>query len=219
MYADRQAAGDELAGRLKDMALDDPVVLALPRGGVPVALPVARGLGAPLDLVLVRKIGVPGQEEVAAGAIVDGPPEHVHFNEGILRGLGMTQDDIADTVATKRAELAERRQRWLAGRPPIPVAGRDTILVDDGIATGATVRAALMALRDRAPARILLAVPVASQEALDDLSPLVNRVVCPLVPRYFRAVGLHYDRFEQVPDREVTAMMQDAPADGTARNQ
>lgn len=211
MYQDRAEAGARLALELQDMALEKPVVLALPRGGVPVALPIARSLKAPLDLILVRKIGVPGQPEVAAGAIVDGPPEHVHFNEDILERIGLSHDDLAIAVATKRAELAERRALWLEGRAPVPVTGRDVVVVDDGIATGATMRAALMALGDRAPRRIVLAVPVAAADTLEGLRDLVDAVVCPDVPRYFRAVGLHYRQFDQVPDHVVTRMMAEAP--------
>lgn len=213
MYQDRAEAGARLAQELQDMALENPVVLALPRGGVPVALPIARTLKAPLDLILVRKIGVPGQPEVAAGAIVDGPPEHVHFNEEILESLGLSHDDLAVTIAARRAELAERRALWLAGRAPVPVTGRDVVVVDDGIATGATMRAALMALGDRGPRRIVLAVPVAAAETLEGLRDLVDAVVCPDVPRYFRAVGLHYRQFDQVPDHVVTRMMAEAPRD------
>lgn len=214
MYRDRTEAGEMLAQELRGMALSDPVVLALPRGGVPVALPVARALGAPLDLILVRKIGLPGQPEVAAGAIVDGPPEHVHFNRRILEGLGLTEADLADTVAGKRAELASRRALWLGGRAPVPVAGRDAVVVDDGIATGATMRAALMALRDRGPRRIVLAAPVAAADTLAALRPLADAVVCPLVPAVFRAVGLHYRAFDQVADAAVTRMLADATKTG-----
>ncbi len=213
MYQDRTEAGVRLAKELQDMALENPVVLALPRGGVPVALPIARTLKAPLDLFLVRKIGVPGQPEVAAGAIVDGPPEHIHFNERILASLGLSHEDLTATVAAKRAELAERRALWLEGRAPVPVAGRDAVVVDDGIATGATMRAALMALRGRGPRRIILAVPVAAEDTLEALRDLVDAVVCPHVPRYFRAVGLHYRQFDQVPDDAVTRMMAGAPRD------
>ena len=213
MYQDRTEAGARLAQELQGMALEHPVVLALPRGGVPVALPIARALNAPLDLILVRKIGMPGQPELAAGAIVDGPPEHIHFNARILEAFGLSHDDLADTVAAKRAELAGRRARWLGGRAPVSVVGRDAVVVDDGIATGATMRAALMALRDRRPRRIVLAVPVAAQDTLEALHDLVDAVVCPHVPRYFRAVGLHYRQFDQVPDDAVTRMMAGGPRD------
>lgn len=210
MYRDRSDAGETLARALRDIRLDRPVVLALPRGGVPVALPVARALGAPLDLVLVRKIGVPGQEELAAGAIVDGPPEHLWLNEALMRGLGLTRTDLEPIIADRRAELAERRRDWLQGRGPVDLAGRDAIVVDDGIATGATMRAALTALRERGPARVILAVPVAAADTLETLRPLADRIVCPLVPTHFRAVGLYYREFGQVPGEAVRRAMEDS---------
>ncbi|WP_101065476.1 phosphoribosyltransferase [Roseovarius salinarum] len=213
MYHDRTEAGETLARALQACEMRRPVVFALPRGGLPVAVPVARALGAPLDLLLVRKIGLPGQPEVAAGAIVDGPPELVFYNERILRAFGLGHDDLAGTIETKRAELAERRQSYLAGRAPVDVTGRTAVVVDDGIATGATMQAALMGLRERGPADVILAVPVAARDALDALRALVDHVVCPQVPSHFRAVGLHYDRFEQVPDAEVTRIMQEAMTD------
>lgn len=210
MYRDRSDAGEALARALRKIELDRPVVLALPRGGVPVALPVARALGAPLDLVLVRKIGVPGQEELAAGAIVDGPPEHLWLNEPLMRGLGFSRADLEPTITARRAELAERRRDWLQDRAPVDLAGRDAIVVDDGIATGATMRTALTALRERGPARVILAVPVAAADTLDELRPLADRIVCPLVPAHFRAVGVHYCEFAQVPGEEVRRAMKES---------
>ncbi|SLN57873.1 Putative phosphoribosyl transferase/MT0597 [Roseovarius litorisediminis] len=216
MYRDRTEAGQTLADRLQELDLTRPVVLALPRGGLPVAVPVAQALDAPLDLVLVRKIGLPGQPELAAGAIVDGPPEHIFFNDHILAMAGLTPDDLEGTISTKRTELAARRKMYLADRAPVDVTGCTAILVDDGIATGATVHAALLALRERGPAQVILAVPVAARDTLDALRPLVDRVVCPLVPRYFRAVGLHYQIFNQVADETVAEIMKEA-ATGPAR--
>lgn len=210
MYRDRSDAGEALARALREIELDRPVVLALPRGGVPVALPVARALGAPLDLVLVRKIGVPGQEELAAGAIVDGPPEHLWLNEPLMRGLGLSRADLEPTITARRAELAERRRDWLQGRAPVDLAGRDAIVIDDGIATGATMRTALTALRERGPARVILAVPVAAADTLDELRPLADRIVCPLVPAHFHAVGLHYRNFGQVSGDAVRRAMEDS---------
>lgn len=213
MYENRTEAGEALARELQGEDLPRPVVCALPRGGVPVALPVARALRAPLDLVLVRKIGVPGHEELAAGAIVDGPPEHIHFNDHVLSAMHLEPGDFDGVINRKREELLERRAAYLAGRARVDVRGRTVVLVDDGIATGATVRAALLALRDRHPAQIILAVPVAAADTLETLKPLVDRVVCPLVPRYFQAVGVHYRNFNQVPDAAVAEMMADAPVD------
>ncbi len=208
MYQDRKAAGVQLAQALTELELTNPVVYALPRGGVPVAQPVAEALTAPLDLVLVRKIGVPGQPELAAGAIVDGPPEHVFLNERLMTALGLTRDDLEATIATRRAELAERRKSWLDARAPLGLKGRDAIVVDDGIATGSTVRAALMALRAQGAARIILAVPVAAADTLAELRPLVDDIICPLVPEVFRAVGLHYRDFGQTPDEDVRRAME-----------
>jgi len=210
MYQNRTEAGEALARALADRPLARPVVLALPRGGVPVAQPLARALGAPLDLILVRKIGVPGQEELAAGAIVDGPPEHIWLNEPLMRGLRLTRADLEPRIEAKRAELAERRQSWMGGRAPVDLSGRDAIVVDDGIATGATVRAALVALRERGPARVILAVPVAAADTLEELRGLADEVICPLVPDHFRAVGLHYNEFGQVPGEAVRAAMEAA---------
>lgn len=210
IFRDRTHAGEVLADRLAGLPHKDTVVYALPRGGVPVALPVAARLDAPLDLLLVRKIGLPGQPEVAAGAVVDGAAHDVVFNQRILRAYGLSEADFDATVAEKLAEIEARRTRYLAGRPPSPATGRRAIVVDDGIATGATVKAALKALRRRAPEEIILAVPVAPADTLDELSRLVDQVVCLETPGYFRAVGAQYEQFGQVSDDEVTKMLQTA---------
>jgi putative phosphoribosyl transferase len=207
MYANRKDAGEVLATHLVAVDLDHPVVLALPRGGVPVALPVARALDAPLDLLLVRKIGVPGQPELAAGALVDGPPEHIVFNESVMRALRLSQADLDGIIAGERARNAERRAAWLGNRVRPDLTGRSVIVVDDGIATGATMKAALMAVREQAPKEIILAVPVAAEDTLDEMRELVDRVICPQVPRLFRAVGLHYRDFAQVRDAEVAEIL------------
>lgn len=212
MFANRTEAGEKLAERLAAMDLADPVVLALPRGGVPVALPVAAALHAPLDLLLVRKIGAPGQPELAAGAVVEGA-EPV-WNPEILGVFGIGPGDLAPDLAVKRAEIAGRRNLWLKGRAPVPVAGRTAVVVDDGIATGATVRAALAGLRDRAAGRVVLAVPVAPVEVAEALRALVDDLVCLEMPRPFVAVGAHYRDFGQVPDDAVTRMMADQPRGG-----
>lgn len=212
MFQDRTEAGERLADRLGAMALADPVVYALPRGGVPVALPVAQRLAAPLDLLLVRKIGAPGQPELAAGAVVEGA-EPV-WNPGVLAAFGVTRADMAPRVAEKRDEIAERRRLWLAGRAPVPVAGRTAVVVDDGIATGATMRAALAGLRGRGAGRIVLAVPVAPPDVVAALRPLVDDLVCLECPAAFHAVGAHYRVFDQVPDAAVAAMLADHPRGG-----
>lgn len=212
MFRDRRDAGARLAERLAGMELGDPVVLALPRGGVPVAAEVARRLGAPLDLLIVRKIGVPGQEELAAGAVADGEPAEVVWNADVLAALRLQPDDFADALAARRAEIADRRARYLAGRAPVLLAGRTVVVVDDGIATGATVKAALACLAQRRPARIVLAVPVAPGSVLAEMRTLTDEVLCLEMPEPFRAVGSHYADFTQTSDAEVTRLL--AAADG-----
>ncbi len=207
MFNDRDDAGRQLAEAVAAAAPRAPVVLALPRGGVPVARPVARRLGAPLDLLLVRKLGVPGQPELAAGAVVDGAAHEVVFNADVLRMTGLAEGDFDHAIRDKLKEIEARRQSYLQGRAPVDVEGRTAIVVDDGIATGATVRAALKALRRRAPQAIWLAVPVAPREAIAEMEPLVDRLICLEVPPMFYAVGAHYARFDQVDDAEVVAGM------------
>ena len=208
MFNDRTEAGEKLADRLAQMTLQDPVVLALPRGGVPVAAPVARRLGAPLDLLMVRKIAMPGAPELAAGAVVEGGAPV--FNDAMLRAMRLSEADFAGEIAEKRAEIAARQARLRDGAARVPVAGRDAIVVDDGIATGATVRAALNALRTRDPARILLAVPVAPPDTLADLGALAEEVICLHAPDPFRAVSLHYRHFDQTDDETVAALLKAA---------
>jgi predicted phosphoribosyltransferase len=212
MFRDRTEAGEALAEALEGLALPDPVVLALPRGGVPVAAPVARRLKAPLDLLLVRKIGAPGHEELAVGAVVDGPVHEAVFNKPVLAMLGMTEAEFAPAIARKLAEIEARRTAYLGGAAPVPVEGRTAIVVDDGIATGATAKAALLGLKRRRPASVILAVPVAPADTLAELEPLVDRIVCLDVPRDFYAVGAHYRDFPQVEDAEVIAVLAAARA-------
>lgn len=204
-FADRTDAGRQLAAALQPLALADPVVLALPRGGVPVAVEVARALHAPLDLLLVRKIGAPWNPEFAVAAIAEGGDPVV--DEECLLATGATPEHVAREAVAARAEIARRRAAYLAGRAAVPVAGRDVIVVDDGIATGSTVRAALRALRQRAPARVLLAVPVAPPDTLAALRAEVDALVCLRTPVPFEAVGAHYVDFHQVPDTEVVRLL------------
>lgn len=205
MFRNRTDAGEKLAEALAALPLTDPLVLALPRGGVPVALPVARRLKAPLDLLLVRKIGLPGHPELAAGALLEGA-EPV-FNDEILALHRLSPADFEEAVAGKRAEIATRRALWLAGRAPEPRSGRSLVVVDDGIATGATMRAALRGLADVGAKEIVLAVPVAAAEALAGLRPLCDRAICLQIPLAFYAVGAHYEDFPQVGDDEVARML------------
>ncbi len=207
MFADRTEAGRRLAEAVAALAPVRPVVLALPRGGVPVAAEVARRLSAPLGLLLVRKLGVPGHEELAAGAVGEGDPAVVVFNAGVLGVIAMTEADFAAAIRQKSAEIAARRRLYLGERAGPEVDGRTAVVVDDGIATGATVKAALAVLRRQGPARIVLAVPVAPAEVLAEMRRLADDVVCLEVPAPFRAVGLSYRSFPQTPDAEVVALL------------
>jgi len=207
MFRNREDAGTRLAEALAAVDLTDPVVLALPRGGVPVALKVADHLKAPLDLILVRKLGTPGNPELAAGAVVDGPAHQVVFNAEVLTAHDLAESDFAAAIREKLAEIATRREMWLAGRAPVPMAGRSVIVVDDGIATGATVRAALKGLSGKGAHEVILAVPVAPADVQTALAPLCDRLICLETPRPFYAVGAHYAAFPQVADDAVTTML------------
>lgn len=210
MFENREEAGRKLAERIAAAEPENPVVLALPRGGVPVAIPVAKVLGAPLDLAFVRKIGMPGNPELAAGAVVDGEAREVVFNDDLLRMSGLTQTDFAPQVEEKLAEIEARRAAYLGGRAPHRIAGRTAIVVDDGIATGATVRAVLQALRKRGPLEVWLAVPVGPQEAIWQMRGMTDKLVFLEAPREFRAVGAHYKQFDQVEDEEVVRLLRAA---------
>jgi len=205
-FRDRSEAGRLLAAKLTAYAdRPDVVVLALPRGGVPVAYEVARALGAPLDIFLVRKLGIPGHEELAMGAVATGGVRVL--NEQVVRALRIL-DYVIDAVAAKEEQELARRERLYRGdRPPPDVHGRTVILVDDGLATGATMHAAIQALRQQQPAHIVVAVPTASPEACDELREEVDDVVCALTPEPFYAVGLWYEDFSQTTDEEVRDLL------------
>jgi putative phosphoribosyl transferase len=209
-FRDRTSAGDRLAARLAAMDVPDPVVLALPRGGVPVARQIAAALKAPLDLLLVRKIGVPWQPELAAAAIVDGEHPDVVYNDEVMALAGLTRDQLASSAESELREIERRRQFYLSGRAPAVVEGRTAIVVDDGIATGTTMRAALIALRRRRPSRLILAVPVAPEETLEALRPLVDDAVCLATPDPFGAIGAFYLDFHQLTDDEVVHLLSEA---------
>jgi putative phosphoribosyl transferase len=201
-FADRADAGRRLAERLGAYAgRRDVIVLGLPRGGVPVAAEVARSLHAPLDVCVVRKLGVPGDEELALGAIATGGV--LVLNDRVVSDLHLSDEAIADVAAVELAELCRREQAYRGERPPADVAGRTVIVVDDGLATGATMRAAVRAVRMRAPARVVVAVPVAAAETCAALGPEVDEVVCALRPADFRSVGGWYDDFSPTTDDEV----------------
>ena len=203
MFRDRTEAGKRLAAEVAALALRDPVVLALPRGGVPVAWEVAQALAAPLDLVIVRKVGAPGNPELAAASIVDGDPPDLVPNPEIVAAYGLEDADLRAMAAREQLELERRRRVYRAGRPPLPVAGRTAVLVDDGAATGTSMKAAVRAIRRRAPAAVVVALPVASSEAVAELSELADRVVCLDQPPHFEALGYHYGEFHQLRDAEV----------------
>ncbi|MFF9275779.1 phosphoribosyltransferase [Streptomyces griseosporeus] len=214
-FRDREEAGRELGARLRLLREKDelprPVVLALPRGGVTVALEVARALDAPLDVLVARKIGAPFQPELGVGALAgDGPP--LYDRESLAR-LGLTEAGLAPVVRRERAELKRRERLYRQGRPAADLSGRTAVVVDDGLATGATARAALRAVRSAAPQRVVLAVPVSSPQAARLLSPEVDELVCLAQPSDFRAVGLWYDDFEQLSDDDVLRALRAAPAD------
>ena len=211
-FVDRAEAGKELARELVARKIDNPVVLALPRGGVPVAVEIARALKAPLDLVLVRKIGVPFQRELAAAAVVDGGAPEIVVNDEVVTLTGVTEDYIAEQTRIELAEIERRRRVYLEGRPRVALEGRNLILVDDGIATGASIRAAIAALLRKSPKSLIIAVPVASRETVKLLRYKVDEVVCLETPRPFHSVGEHYRDFHQVPDEEVVRLMRAADA-------
>jgi predicted phosphoribosyltransferase len=206
IYRDRTEAGERLAERLTDYANRvDVLVLALPRGGVPVAYEVARALRAPLDIFLVRKLGVPGHEELAMGAIATGGVRVL--NEDVVDYLRVP-GEVIDAVAADEQRELERRERLYRGTRPAPdVRGKTVILVDDGLATGSTMRAAAAALRQQHPARIVVAVPVSAPETCDEYRMGVDEIVCAVTPEPFQAVGLWYEDFSQTTDDEVRSLL------------
>jgi predicted phosphoribosyltransferase len=206
LFQDRHDAGRQLAVRLLPYAgRDDIVVLALPRGGVPVGYEVARALGAPLDIFLVRKLGVPGHEELAMGAIASGGVRVL--NQRVIDALKIPPEVIEQVTAMELEELERREREYRDGRSPVEVAGRVAILVDDGLATGATMRAAIAALHRRGPGRIVAAVPVGAAETCSDLRQEADEAVCAQEPTEFYAVGLWYEDFAQTSDEEVRDLL------------
>lgn len=210
-FNDRIEAGRRLAKALAPYKNQHPVVLALPRGGVPVAAEIATALDAPLELVLVRKIGAPLQPELAMGAVVDGSEPVIVRNEHVIRQSGVSEEDFAAVRDRQLAEIDRRRKRYLGGRAHPELKDRTVIVVDDGIATGATMRAALRALRMRNPRKLVLAVPVAPTQSLRDLKDDADEIVCLEDYEDFRAIGQFYEDFTQVSDAEVIALLAQHP--------
>jgi len=216
IFSDRPDAGRQLAQRLLHLLSRNPVILALPRGGVPVAFEVAEALKAPLDLLFVRKIGAPGHPELGLGAVVDGAHPQVVLNEDVVSHLEIPATYIEREARNQLREIERRRERYLGGRPPINVTNRTAIVVDDGIATGGTIKAALGGLQRVRPAHLVLAVPVAPAETINQLRSQADEIVCLATPYPFHSVGAHYLNFNQTSDAEVVELLEAAQVLGRA---
>jgi putative phosphoribosyl transferase len=210
-FKDRSDAGRKLAKALASYKGQQPVILALPRGGVPVAAEVAAALNAPLDLILVRKVGVPFQRELAMGAVVDGGAPVIVRNEDVIRLAGIDESEFKAVCDGELAEIERRRQRYLGSRERVDIRDRTAIVIDDGVATGATTKAALRATRSRNPKKLVLAVPVAPTESLAELRDDADDVVCLEDHEFFGAIGLYYADFSQVSDEEVNDTLKRLP--------
>ena len=211
LFLDREDAGRRLGMRLAGRAFERPLVLALPRGGVEVGFEVATALHAPLDVIVARKLGAPDQPELAIGAIAPGV---VVLNERIVEQLGVSRADVEALIAEETAEMERRAAAYRGGRPALDVTDRAVILVDDGLATGATAAAAIRSIRAGRPARIVLAVPVAAAETVSRISEQADEVMCLAVPTDFRAVGQWYEDFGQTSDRQVIELLERAGTSG-----
>ena len=207
VFRDRREAGRLLAERLAGFREASPVVLGLPRGGVPVAFEIAQGLRAPLDVLLVRKVGVPSQPELALGAVSDGADPEIFIDQQLKAHFDIDDHYVAEACEREIAEIDRRRAAFRGNLEPLPVEGRVAIVVDDGIATGATTRVALRALRRRKPSRTILAVPVAPRDSLDALHGEADEIVCLETPEDMGAVGFYYQDFRQTTDREVQELL------------
>lgn len=213
-FRDRSDAGRQLAARLTAYSDRNPLVLALPRGGVPVGLEIARALGAPLDVVLVRKLGAPSRPELALGAVVDGPNAEIFVNRDIADALAVPEDYVQAEADRELQEIERRRALYLGGRPPVDLNGRAAIVVDDGIATGATARVALRAARRGGAAEVILAAPVAPPESAKELGRECDEAVFIDIPADFGAVGFYYGDFTQLTDDNVRQLLAEAPQSG-----
>ncbi len=210
MFDDRKQAGQALAVALEVLKLQHPVVLALPRGGVPVADEIAKALDAPLDVIVVRKVGAPGNPELAVAAIVDGDPADIVLNREIVEAYRLGNSELADLIRRERPELERRRTAFRGARHRLSIEGKTAIIVDDGAATGTTMKVAIRALKRRSPREIVVALPVAPPDTVAELSLEADRVVCLSQPVHFRALGYHYKAFPQLADEEVARALQDA---------
>lgn len=205
-FIDRQDAGTTLANALKQFANQPNVmVLALPRGGVPVGYEIAKALNVSLDVLVVRKLGVPGHQELAMGAIAS--EDTFFLNEALVKQLHLDKSVIYEVTAAEQKELERRELVYRGNRPYPKLEGKTIIIVDDGIATGATMKAAIKVITKHKPAAIIIAVPVAARATFDEIAPLVTQIICPLTPEYFYAVGLWYEHFTQTSDEEVIALL------------
>ncbi len=206
-FEDRFHAGRALAAVLRDLHLDHPLILALPRGGVPVAHEIARELQAPLDILLIRKIGAPGHEEFALGAVVGGADPQWVMDEEAMRLFDPPPGWFEQQLEEELREIERRRALYCGIRVPISPEGRDVVLVDDGLATGSSVRVALQSLHAQHPRKVILAVPVGPADTVEQLRAEVDELICLTIPAYFRAVGIHYRDFHQVTDQEVIDLL------------
>ena len=206
-FKDRKQAGKRLAAAMLKYKAENPVVLGIPRGGVPVAYEVALALDAPLDIVVVRKLGAPGQPELGIGAVVDGDHPQGVLNEEVMAALEVSKEYLDREFARQLAEIRRRQEAYRRGRPSEKLEGRTVIVIDDGIATGGSMRAALRGVRRSNPKRLVLAVPVAPEETIESLRPEVDDLVCLSTPEFFAAIGEFYEDFRQTSDKDVTDLL------------